>query len=438
MKGTAIKMVEKLLNAKAKDNPVLQNAIKIKLMMKGIPIQKLDAATPDDTAMIAKIKEISKEYGVSVDYLMNLRSICSVKTTVQEVVADLLYQLAGFETKMIVFFASRVTFEPSEISKQIQDAFPQSVVFGCSSHAENFNGKTQTASVSAMVFNSNVIESAKVEALENLSDGINVQPAFDAFDVHFGTPMSSVDYSEFGGIVLVDGLSLKEEEVMDKIGVKTNIMFTGGSASDSLNFNSTYVYANGKAYTDAALLAVFKTKNGVDFIKTQSVDVTDVTLTVTKADTAKRAIIEFDNKPAVTRYAEALGVSCEGVDAHFFGNPLGLVIGTDVFVRSCQKIDGETLYLYCNVHEDTTLNLLKIKDIVPDTKSVVHDKLKELGSIAGILDFSCVLRTMQLINDGKTEAYANIFNGIPTSGFSTYGEEFLGHINQTSTMLVFK
>jgi len=64
MKGTAIEIIENLLDAKAKDNQVLQNAIKIKLMMKGIPIQSLNASTPDDDAMIEKIKEISKEYGM--------------------------------------------------------------------------------------------------------------------------------------------------------------------------------------------------------------------------------------------------------------------------------------------------------------------------------------------------------------------------------------
>jgi len=28
-------------------------------------------------------------------------------------------------------------------------------------------------------------------------------------------------------------------------------------------------------------------------------------------------------------------------------------------------------------------------------------------------------------------------SGIPAVGFSTYGEQYLGHVNQTSTILVF-
>lgn len=37
-----------------------------------------------------------------------------------------------------------------------------------------------------------------------------------------------------------------------------------------------------------------------------------------------------------------------------------------------------------------------------------------------------------------TEAYGKIFSDIPTVGVSTYGEEFIGHTNQTATMLVFE
>ena len=35
------------------------------------------------------------------------------------------------------------------------------------------------------------------------------------------------------------------------------------------------------------------------------------------------------------------------------------------------------------------------------------------------------------------EAYGELFSKTPTVGFSTYGEAYLGHINQTSTILIF-
>jgi hypothetical protein len=35
-------------------------------------------------------------------------------------------------------------------------------------------------------------------------------------------------------------------------------------------------------------------------------------------------------------------------------------------------------------------------------------------------------------------AYGEIFSAVPTAGFSTYGEEFIGHMNQTSTIVCFR
>jgi len=369
---------------------------------------------------------------------MNIKSVLSEKKSVAEAAADIKNQLAGFDVKMLVFFASWEAYDHDKISAEMQSAFAKAAVYGCSSHAEIYNGKTITGSVSAMAFNSEAISDVKVEVLEKISSKIDVDSAFKSFDAHFKTPMATADYKEFGGIILVDGLSTKEEEVMDKLGSKTNILFVGGSASDALKFDKTYVYANGKAYNDAALLAVFKTKKGIDHIKTQSFDVTDTELTVTKADPKKRAVIEFDNKPAAVRYAEALKVNRSEVDSKFFAAPVGMVVDNDVYIRSCQRADGDTMIFYCGMMEGMNLKICKIRNIIPDTKKAVENKVKELGSIAGIVDFRCVLRTIQMTNENTLNDYAAVFNGIQTIGFSTYGEEFLGHINQTSTMLVFK
>jgi hypothetical protein len=84
-----------------------------------------------------------------------------------------------------------------------------------------------------------------------------------------------------------------------------------------------------------------------------------------------------------------------------------------------------------------TLTLLESADIVADTKAVVEEKLAEMGKISGIINFHFILRTLELERKNCTDDYARIFSNIPTIGFSTYGEAFLGHVNQTSTMLVF-
>ena len=104
-----------------------------------------------------------------------------------------------------------------------------------------------------------------------------------------------------------------------------------------------------------------------------------------------------------------------------------------------QKVNNNiTTNFYCNVKEGMRLSVLKSTDIVSDTRNAVETKRKEVGNIRGIINFHCILRTLELENNGQAAEYGEIFSDIPTIGFSTYGEQCIGHVNQTSTMLVFK
>ena len=175
-----------------------------------------------------------------------------------------------------------------------------------------------------------------------------------------------------------------------------------------------------------------------DFIKTQSFTVLDKCFTATKVNEASREVVEFNHRPAVEVYAEALETTADKAADFFMSNPVGLMMGQEPYVRSPQRIQGKSLIFYCNIVEGMDLCLLKSEDIVKGTKTDIEKKLKEMGSISGILNFNCILRTLELKQKKMTDAYGRLFSEIPTVGFSTYGEAFVGHINQTATMLVIK
>ena len=84
------------------------------------------------------------------------------------------------------------------------------------------------------------------------------------------------------------------------------------------------------------------------------------------------------------------------------------------------------------------LALLEGTDIVADTRSAIEASRAANGRIRGLVEFQCVSRTQQLRDEGRASQYAEIFSGVPMVGFSTYGEAYLGHINQSSTVLVFR
>jgi len=368
---------------------------------------------------------------------MDIQTVYSELGGVAETVRDIHEQLKGFDAKMLIVFASS-KYDPDSLISSLQDAFSSAAIIGCSTAGEIVSGKMLTNSIVAMAFNSNSINDLKIEVLENIKSDIDIDRTFNSFEDYYKTPMANLDENKYVGIILVDGLSAAEEKLMDKIGDKTNITFIGGSAGDDLQFAKTYVFANGKAYTDAALLAVIKPTSGFDIIKTQSFKALDNKLVATKVNTEAREIIEFNNMPAVQAYAEALGIAVENAANYFMSNPVGLIYGDEIYVRSPQRIDGSSMIFYCNILEGMEVSILESTDIVNDTKQAIQDKLKELGKIAGLIDFHCILRTLELQQKCQTEDYGKIFADIPAIGFSTYGEEYIGHINQTSTILVFK
>ncbi len=367
---------------------------------------------------------------------MGIRTVYSTQGLVTDAAADIKNQLAGFDVKTLIYFASS-NFDHQSISKLMQETFEGCVVFGCSTSGEIVSGRMLKNSIVAMAFSSDAISDIAVNVVEDIKNP-NIKKVCSDFEEYFGQPMSNMDPSEYVGIVILDGMSSSEEKVMDKIGDLINLIFIGGSAGDDLKFRTTYVYANGKTYTNAAILALLKPTKGFDIIKTQSFKVLNKKLIATKVNEESREVIEFNNKPAVQAYAEALNIPVEEVPNCFMTNPVGLVIDDEVYVRSPQQVKGNHIVFYCNILEGMEVSLLESKDIVKDTVAAVQEKKRQLGTISGIINFHCILRTLELEKKGQTEQYGQIFSDIPTVGFSTYGEAYIGHINQTSTMLVFK
>jgi hypothetical protein len=226
---------------------------------------------------------------------------------------------------------------------------------------------------------------------------------------------------------------------MENIGDLTNVIFIGGSAGDDLKFKSTYVYTKGKSYSNAAVLALLKPRKEFTFIKAQSFRDLNKVLEVTKADEAKREVLEFNGKPAANAYAEAVGTTIEDAPKKFMSNPVGLIIDDEPYVRSPQQITSNgNMTFYCSVLEGTELSLLESTDIIQDTRKAIKQAQNQLGTISGIININCILRTLELTQKNLADDHEQLFSGIPTVGFSSYGEQYIGHINQTATMLVFK
>lgn len=324
----------------------------------------------------------------------------------------------------ILYFHSPC-FDADVVGAMLSITYPDIPSLGCSTAGEIATGMMLDGGLVVAGFEADEISRAEVVAIE----GGDVESAFESLTGRY----DHVDFSTHVGLILMDGLSGKEEILMESLGDCTDLTFVGGSAGDGLKFVKTSVAANGRVGAGFGAMALLYVPAGFDLIKTQSFRTTGVTLTPTRVDYQERAVLEFNGKPAAQAYAEAIGAaSVDDAANSFMTNPLGLMAEDEPFVRSPQAIDGDKVNFYCSVHEGVELELLQGQDIVADTEEALA-----LFQYRSLIVFNCILRTLDLKNQGKTEAFGNLFKK-PTIGLSTYGEAYLGHLNQTATILALR
>jgi hypothetical protein len=242
------------------------------------------------------------------------------------------------------------------------------------------------------------------------------------------------------GLLFFDGLCLGEE-IIKRLTLEKgfNLNIVGGAAADELSFTKTLVSAEDRCSADGVALMVMKMR--IPFYCSHYVHYTPTatSFVITKADPARRIVWEIERQDAAAYYAKTTGVSVDALSAaHFAKNPVGIVIGDTVYVRSQRAvIDGRGIQFYCAITESTLVNLLKRGDIIAHARTTLVDARQYLPSIQGMLLCNCVLRYVELQDLRKVAEFNRVFEEFPFIGFNTYGEEYVTHHNQTLTAVFF-
>lgn len=355
----------------------------------------------------------------------------------QVAVSELRAQLGAEPLSLIVYFHG-ANYDAQALASAVQAEFKNVQTLGCSSSGELVSGAMLDNSIVAMGFPVSLVPQAFVGLVGDLAANPKLAAEEVLADVFgkAGVTPAAIDLARYAGLVLIDGLSGAEENFVSRIGELTDLAVVGGSAGDDLKFKQTFVSVNGVAKSNAAVFAILEVPAGFSVIKTQSFDCTDKVLTATKVNAGTREVLEFNGCPAVAAYCAAVGAGSPEVGAgKFMSNPVGLVDAEgNPYVRSPMQFHDSAMKFYCGVNEGADLVLLTSKDIVEDTRKDLAATLAA-HPVAALLNFHCILRTLELKARGQTDAYGKLFSDVPMIGFSTYGEIYIGHINQTSTML---
>lgn len=355
---------------------------------------------------------------------------------------ELAIKINAKEAKLNMIFCSR-NYDKNKLSEAFQHYFsPQTI--GCSTAGEISEVGFTDHGLVGMSLQGDEFE-VDLITITNLKDRdeniiLDIKQQFQNIQLKHRTLLKE---GKTFGILLIDGLSVKEEEFVSLIdGALKGLPVIGGSASDQLKFESTLVYANGELRENAATLAIVTTTLPFEIFKVQHFRETEDKFVITSATPQTRTVEEIEGIPAARFYAEKLGLKVSDLNPQVFSNyPVMLKIGEDYYVRSIQKMNPDlSLTFYCAIDNGLVLRLGSLRSIYESSTELFDQLEKVLKGDKFCLGFECVLRRleiMQLPPEDK-ERIINLYKKNQMVGFHTFGEQLGGvHINQTLTGVAF-
>ena len=238
-------------------------------------------------------------------------------------------------------------------------------------------------------------------------------------------------------LLMIDGMSIREEPVAHTLQYALGeIPLFGGSAGDDQKFARTHVFSDGQFHSDSAVLILVNTIFPFRIFKTQHFIPTDERMVVTDADPSRRIVNEINGLPAAEEYARLLGVGIHELNPlSFAASPVVVMIdGTD-YVRSIQKANPDgSLTFYSAIEEGLVLRVAHGAGLVNNLEQTFEKIHTAIGKPQLVIGCDCILRRLEIMQNGLQERVAEIFLANNTIGFNSYGEQFRGvHVNQTLT-----
>lgn len=365
----------------------------------------------------------------------------SAEDAVTTIVDTLREQLGANPAVAVLWFAS-ARYRPEDLAGPLAAAFPDTAIMGCSTAGEFTDRVTGAGGISAVALPSGLATGA-LATLGDLSDDIaaGTEAAVAELEASLTVPLRDLDPAGHLGFVLIDGLHRAEETVHEVLGNAAPLLdVVGGSAGDDLAFQETWVAVGDRISRRGMALMVCRVAVPFQVVKTCSFVPTGRILRITDADVERRIVRAFDGRPAAEAYAEAVGVGVENLDETVWMNhPLGLMIGGQPWIRSPQAVTPEGhVVFYAQILPGTEVQVMEGTDLIRDTHEAIAEARLALGGHAsGAVMFNCILRRLETDARGTSEAFLRAFDDLPLAGFHTYGESWIGHVNQTLTGVVF-
>lgn len=243
------------------------------------------------------------------------------------------------------------------------------------------------------------------------------------------------------GLLLVDGFSRREEQLTQALAAPlAGLPLIGGSAGNNFASTAAGVLLGDAFEPDYATLTLVGTSAPFRRFRLQHHEATDVRVVVTAASPEERVVHTLDARPAAEVYADLLGLTVADLSpAVFSRHPLVRRTGRGHWLRSIAGCtpDG-SMRFSCAISRGEVLRLGRSGSIAGTIEHALDEVERSLGVLGGALVFDCVLRRLEIEQDGIDVEIGALLSRYGVAGLSTYGEQYDGvHVNQTMVGIAF-
>jgi hypothetical protein len=352
---------------------------------------------------------------------------------------DMAVQIGFQESAVTVLFISSF-YDLDIISQQINVKF-QGPVICCTTSGEITSDGYKSHSISGFSLSGDgiAVTTYPITDIRN-PDPKSMQQIIEQVKKQIQYDRQNFPERDFFGVLLIDGLSIREEHIAATFGnALSDIPIIGGSAGDDLKFEKCCILTGGKFTTNAALFCLFSTSLPFSIVKSQHFSATDKRLVITRAKPNVRIVEEINGVPAVDEYSRITGIPKELIGPETFSRyPLLLRHSKDIHVRSIQKINPDgSLTFYCAIDEGVVLRVAERLDMCDALEQSLLETEKVVGRVLFTLGFDCVLRRLESREFNYDDRVSELFKRFNVIGFCTYGEQSNSlHVNQTFSGVV--
>jgi hypothetical protein len=391
------------------------------------------------------IKELTYQGACSVIYrvlgvVMETMQIKRAENCNQDealAVKDLAKKLQQERMAGVIFFCS-ARYDLEKIADAVNTEFSCPVI-GCTTAGE-IGATYQDGGIVGISFSSDTF-SIHTAVIENLKDfNINSSRAIVDGLIKELTISDGLDYEKMFGFLLIDGLSLQEEQVASCLHQSLEgVSLVGGSAGDDLTFTGTHVFCNGAFHSGVAAFTIFETRLPFKTFKFQHCIPSEKDMVITEADPSTRRVLEINGGPAAEELAAVIGIKKEELTLEVYStNPVMLEIGDDWYVRSIQSVhDDGSITFACAIDRGLPLTVGEVTGLLPTLAEQISTVESTFVNVQLTLGCECIHRRLEIFSTGLKEEVESLLQRVNFVGFNTYGEQFNSiHVNQTLTCVV--